>query len=46
MPQVNSIFDIFGAIILLALVAVVVRNPGIVGSIGGQFNRALATAKA
>ena len=44
--KVNSILDIFGAIILLAAIAVVVRNPTIVTSIGTQFNRALSTAKA
>ncbi len=43
--KVNSILDIFGAIILLAAIALVVRNPQIVGSIGTQFNQALKTAK-
>ncbi len=43
--KVNSILDIFGAIILLSAIALVVRNPGIVNSIGGQFNAALRTAK-
>lgn len=42
--KVNSILDVFGAIILLAAIAVVVKNPSIVGSIGTQFNRALTTA--
>lgn len=44
--RVNSILDVFGAIILLSAIALVVRNPGIVGTIGGQFNQALRTAKA
>lgn len=42
--KVNSILDVFGAIILLAAIAVVVKNPAIVSSIGTQFNRALGTA--
>lgn len=42
--KVNSILDVFGSIILLAAIAVVVRNPGIVQTIGGQFNTALGTA--
>lgn len=42
--RVNSILDVFGAIILLAAIAVVVRNPGIVTNIGTQFNNALGTA--
>lgn len=42
--KVNSILDVFGAIILLAAIAVVVRNPQIVSTIGGQFNTALRTA--
>ena len=43
--KVNSILDVFGAIILLAAIALVVRNPQIVTSIGGQFNNALKIAK-
>ena len=43
--KVNSILDIFGALILLSAIALVVRNPAIVGSIGTQFNTALRTAK-
>ena len=43
--KVNSILDIFGALILLSAIALVVRNPAIVGSIGTQFNSALRTAK-
>lgn len=42
--KVNSILDVFGAIILLAAIAVVVRNPSIVSTVGGQFNQALKTA--
>lgn len=43
--KVNSILDVFGALILLAAIATVVKNPAIVGSIGTQFNNALRTAK-
>ena len=43
--KVKSILDIFGAIILLAAIATVVKNPGVVGTIGTQFNNALKTAK-
>ena len=43
--KVNSILDIFGALILLSAIALVVKNPTIVGSIGTQFNTALKTAK-
>lgn len=43
--KVNSILDIFGALILLSAIALVVRHPAIVGSIGTQFNTALKTAK-
>jgi hypothetical protein len=42
--KINSILDIFGAIILLAAIAVVVRNPKIVSTIGTSFNTALGTA--
>lgn len=42
--RVNSILDVFGAIILLAAIALVVRHPQIVSTIGGQFNTALGTA--
>ena len=44
--RVNSILDIFGAIILLALVATVVKNPKIVTSVGTQFTSAIKAAKA
>lgn len=42
--KVKSVLDVFGAIILLAAIGLVVRNPAIVGSVGGQFNTALKTA--
>ena len=42
--KVNSILDVFGAIILLAAIAVVAKNPTIVSTIGTQFNNALGTA--
>lgn len=44
--KVNSILDIFGAIILLAAIGLVVKHPAIVSSVGGQFNTALRTATA
>lgn len=43
--KVNSILDIFGALILLSAIALVVRNPAIVSDVGGTFNTALKTAK-
>ena len=43
--KVNSILDVFGALILLAAISVVVRNPKIVSTIGTQFNTALSTAR-
>lgn len=42
--KVKTVLDVFGAIILLAAIAVVVRNPQIVSSVGTQFNTALKTA--
>lgn len=42
--KVNNIFDIFGAIIVLAAIGLVVRNPNIVNVGGTQFNKALHTA--
>jgi hypothetical protein len=42
--KVNTVLDVFGAIILLSAIAVVVRNPGIVTTVGTQFNTALRTA--
>ena len=44
--KVNSILDVFGAIILLAAIAVVAKHPAVVGSVGTQFNNALRTATA
>jgi len=43
--KVNSILDIFGALILLSAIALVVRNPAIVKDVGSTFNTALKTAK-
>lgn len=43
--KVNSVLDIFGALILLSAIALVVKNPRIVSTIGGSFNTALKTAK-
>lgn len=42
--KVNSILDVFGAIILLAAIAVVVKHPEIVTRISSGFNTALGTA--
>lgn len=42
--QTSSVLDIFGAVILLAAIGLVVRNPAIVTTTGTQFNRALSTA--
>lgn len=42
--KINSILDVFGAVILLAAIAVVAKHPQVVGSIGTQFNAALKTA--
>lgn len=43
--KINSILDIFGAIILLALATVLIRNPAIVRTVGTEFNTALKTAR-
>ena len=43
--KVNSILDIFGALILLSAIALVVRHPQIVSTTFSGFNRALQTAK-
>lgn len=43
--KVNSVLDIFGALILLSAITQVVRNPKIVTDIGSTFNTALKTAK-
>jgi hypothetical protein len=42
--KINTILDVFGAIILLAAIGLVVRNPRIVSTIGTSFNTALGTA--
>ncbi len=44
MFKTNTVIDVFGAILLLAAIGLVVRNPSIVNVAGGQFNRALTTA--
>lgn len=44
--KVDSILDIFGAIIVLSALALVVRNPQIVSTVGTQFTQALRVAKA
>ena len=43
--KINNILDIFGAIVLLALATVLIRNPRIVQTVGTQFNTALKTAR-
>lgn len=43
--KVNSILDIFGALILLSAIALVVRNPQIVSTTFAGFNRSLTIAK-
>ena len=43
--KVNNILDIFGALIMLALATVLIRNPRIIQTIGTQFNTALTTAR-
>ena len=42
--KVNGIFDVFGAIILLAAIAVVATHPSLVTGVGTAFNTALSTA--
>lgn len=44
--KVNNVLDIFGAIIVLSALALVVRNPQIVQTVGTQFTGALRVAKA
>ncbi len=44
--KVNSILDVFGAIILLAAIGLVVKHPQVVTTVGTQFNSALRTATA
>lgn len=43
--KINSVLDIFGAIILLALATVLIRNPKIVQTTFTGFNTALKTAR-
>lgn len=43
--KVNSVLDVFGALILLALATVLIRNPKIVATTFGGFNTALKTAR-
>jgi hypothetical protein len=43
--KVNSILDIFGALILLSAIALVVRNPQIVSTTWTGFNNSLRIAK-
>lgn len=43
--KVNSVLDIFGALIVLSAIALVVRHPQIVTTTFGGFNTALKTAK-
>lgn len=44
--QAGRIIDILGAIVVLAGLAVVAKNPGIVTATGTQFSNALRAAKA
>jgi hypothetical protein len=43
--RVNSVLDVFGALILLALATVLIRNPKIVETTFTGFNKALSTAR-
>lgn len=43
--KVNNVLDIFGALIVLSALALVVRNPQIVSTVGTQFTGALRVAK-
>lgn len=43
--KVNSILDIFGALIMLSAIALVVRHPQIVTTTFSGFNRSLSIAK-
>lgn len=43
--KVNSILDIFGALILLSAIALVVRHPQIVSTTFTGFNNSLRIAK-
>ena len=43
--KVNNVLDIFGALIVLSALALVVRHPQIVSTVGTQFTGALRVAK-
>lgn len=43
--RVNSVLDIFGALIILALATVLIRNPKIVQITGTSFTNALKVAR-
>lgn len=43
--KVNGVLDIFGGIILLAIVATVVLHPKVVSTLGTSFTGAIAAAK-
>lgn len=43
--RINSVLDIFGAIILLAIVATVVAHPKVVSTVGTTFTGAIQAAK-
>lgn len=43
--RVNSVLDVFGALILLALATVLIRNPQIIATTFTGFNKALSTAR-
>lgn len=43
--KVNSVFDIFGGILLLAIIATVALHPKVVSTIGTSFTGAIAAAK-
>jgi hypothetical protein len=43
--KVNTVLDVFGALILLSAIALIVRNPQIVSTTFTGFNRALTIAK-
>ena len=43
--KINSVLDIFGALVLLTLAGLLIKHPQIVGTVGTQFNTALKTAR-
>ena len=43
--KVNSVFDIFGGILLLAIIATLALHPKVVTSIGTTFTGAINAAK-